>query len=74
MNRIKHRDLCTTKLIISIAMRFKVSTGCKPCNHTHVVPSTIKGASGPSSIYNEGEEGDRHNIIHVIVTFLILSV
>ena len=37
---------------------------CKPIAHS-VAPSTIKGASGPSSIYNEGEE-DRHNMIHVL--------
>ena len=45
-------------------MHFKVSAGCKPITHS-VAPSTIRRASGPSCMYNEGEEA-RHDIIHVL--------
>ena len=35
--------------VISSSMHSKVSAGCKPILHS-VAPSTIRGASGPSSM------------------------
>ena len=53
-------------------MCFTVNAEYKSIMHS-VVPSTIRGASGPSSIYNEGKEEDRYNMIHVLLDFVCMT-
>ena len=53
-------------------MCFIVSAEYKSIVHS-VAPSTITGASVPSSIYNEGKEEDCYNMIPVLLDFVYMT-